>query len=527
MPVTTVNTPIGEVQVDHPEGASDDAIMRFAKKEYERRSANREAIAASLPKYSPADTSPIDNILAGAGKFFVDSGRGIAQLFGADNQDAIDEARRLDQPLMNTKSGLVGNIAGGVAATLPLALIPGVNTVAGGAALGAGVGLTSPVATGESRAVNTALGAGGGAIGSKVGQILSRGRNVPLGSLGDEFGTGLNRAEYAALRAGQDAGFTPTPGVATGSPALRKLEAALESKPFTSGPIDAIKGANQTQANRLFAEAIGESDDVVDATVLDNAFDRIGRVFDDTAAAISDQPIDRQRSGAFLASIQDEFDGLTNRAVLDDPLVKRFITFAESGQATGRQLRNLTSKLGRKAKNQMTTPSGERELGNALFQVKDFVDDIIESGLTGEQLASYQTARQQYRILTTGLSRTNIINPSSGNVNLNALAGALRQNDKSGFLRGKNTSDLYNAARAGQAFRPIVGDSGTATRSTGAADTLLGLPANLASRVYFSQPATRIAQGANKSLLSAGRLAGPLVDPRLLSLIGANAATSN
>lgn len=523
MPSTTVNTPIGKITVNHPEGASDDAILEFAKAEHDRKVARRAEIQEGFEQYSAADTGAVDNFLAGAGKFFVDTKRGISQLFGADNQAEIDESRKLDQDLLSTKAGIAGNITGGVAGTLPLAAIPGVNTTLGASALGAGIGATQPVATGESRIVNAGLSAAGGAVGSKIGQALSRGR----GGVVDDIGSNLNSAERGALAAGRDAGLRATPGVTTGSKPLQRLEAAFESKPFTAGPIDAIKDANQTQVNRLFAEAIGETADVVDSTVIDDAFTNLGRVFDDTAAAVSDQPIEAMSAGRFLAGLQDEFRDLTNRPVLSEPLIKRFISLAEDGQATGRQLRDLTSKLGRKANTQFTSASGDRELGNALGQMKNYVDDIIEGGLSGEQLATYRAAREQYRTLLIGLSRNNIINPSSGNVNANALASALRAKDRSGFLRGQNQSPLYNAARFGQAFQPIVGNSGTATRSVGASDAVLGLPANLASRLFFSQPATRIAQAGNRGVLTAGHVLGPAGDPRLLGLLGASAAGAN
>jgi hypothetical protein len=70
-------------------------------------------------------------------------------------------------------------------------------------------------------------------------------------------------------------------------------------------------------------------------------------------------------------------------------------------------------------------------------------------------------------------------------------------------LFGGNTSDLYDAARYAQAFRPIVGDSGTATRMMpiDALNLALTLPTNVATRAYTSGPVTAMAGGARQGLL--------------------------
>jgi hypothetical protein len=53
---------------------------------------------------------------------------------------------------------------------------------------------------------------------------------------------------------------------------------------------------------------------------------------------------------------------------------------------------------------------------------------------------------------------------------------------------------MYEAARFSQAFRPIVGDSGTATRSMeySPLNMLLSMPTNLAARAYTSAPASSV-----------------------------------
>lgn len=181
-------------------------------------------------------------------------------------------------------------------------------------------------------------------------------------------------------------------------------------------------------------------------------------------------------------------------------------------QVTAKQMGQLSSKLGRAASKEMTSQGGDRDLGKALFAVKDHVDDILESNLSPEGKAAYSQARGQWRNLVNLTSRANVLNPSTGNVNGVALAARLAKSDRNGFLYGRNASPLYQAARFAQAFKPIVGDSGTATRSANPFNPLelaLGLPANAAARFYLSSAGAKTA----KKLLSAIEMAGVLGPP--------------
>jgi hypothetical protein len=116
------------------------------------------------------------------------------------------------------------------------------------------------------------------------------------------------------------------------------------------------------------------------------------------------------------------------------------------------------------------------------------------------------------------LSRTNIVNPSNGQVNGRALAQMLQQKDRAGFTLGRNRTGMYDAARLAQAFPPIVGDSGTATRSmvTNPLEMMLGLPFNMASRAYASAPSVALATNAS----AVARPAAQMSDELARALIG-------
>lgn len=494
--------------------------------------------------------------LAGAGKSYVDIGRGVKQLTGNMTREEVDAAKQTDAPLMRTGAGLAGNIGGNVVIGAPAMFVPGVNTYAGAALVGAGLGALQPVGTQDSRALNMGMGAAGGAAGKFVGSRLSdwaasprlspqamvdaesgaqagaaaqvapgtaeatnavtaapelrvTGGGPNFGTVGEDASAGLTDPQRRVMERFQAMGGRMTPGQATGSRSLQQFEAKLESQPMTSGPFNTLKANNAQVVNRAAARAIGEAGNSVDSTVLDRAAQRIGSVFDDAGddAARAIDP------GEFLQTyqtIQNDVRGLV-KGFDKEPLVQDLVDHAARGTATGQQLQSLTSKLAKAAYKNMTTPSGDRDLGMALYQVKDYVDDLLQQGMNETRRRTFQQARTQYRNLMLLTSRTSVLNPSTGNVNGRALANVLQLKDKAGFTYGRNTTDMYDAARAAQAFQPIVGDSGTATRTpfTGLSDIAMRVPMSIASRAYASSPAVNLALRSQAGARAAGQAVAP------------------
>jgi hypothetical protein len=417
------------------------------------------------------------------------------------NQEAANK-RQIDAAVMATGGGRVGQIGTGIATALPLAFVPGANTYTGAALIGGSMGALAPTTENESRLLNTGVGAGLGVVGqygaNKLGGWLANRRaTMPL-----EEPSGLTVAQQEAATAGEKLGMKLTPGQSSGSVALQKVEAKLEAQPWTSGPIDALKARNAQAINAVAAKAIGEPGNTVDATVLGNASERLGQVFESVRNPETVIPVTPGQTKGVIDSLEQELTGLlpNNAALRDNGLVKNLETITATGQVNGEQLGQLSSKLGRAAYKQMSGASGDRDLGKALFQVKDHVDDLLQSTLSGPQLEAYTAARQQYRALMQLTSRVGTVNPSTGNVSGGALANYLQQTDRQGFLFGKNQSDLYNAARFAQAFKPVVGNSGTATRSSmSIKDWALSLPGSLMSRAYMSGIGGALAKGAVKA----------------------------
>jgi hypothetical protein len=364
------------------------------------------------------------------------------------------------------------------------------------------------------------LGAGGGYLGEKITNILFgrgatpavggagapssaqatatatptaqvTGGGVNLGAVTPEAGAALTAAQKAILERGKAMGFKTTPAQETGSRSLLQMEARMESSPFTSAPFNAIKAENQKVLNRATAQAIGVNSDELSNPVLAQAQRQISDVYKKVATP-DVRKIDGMTFMNNIDLIDNAFEGLTTQPLKTNVFVKQLQELATKGEATGVQLQNLSSKIGKRAKNEMTTAMGDRELGSALFQLKEMVDDALSAGLSKAEQEAFATARNNYRNLMTIRTSSGVVNPSSGNVSGLNLASALTRKDPQGFVFGSNQTPMYEAARFAQAFRPIVGDSGTATRSMeySPLNVLLSMPTNLAARAYTSAPTT-------------------------------------
>jgi hypothetical protein len=371
-----------------------------------------------------------------------------------------------------------------------------------GGALGAGGGYLGDKITnllfgrGAAPAVG---GAGGGGTSSAQATVSATptaqvtGGGVNLGSVAPESGAALTAAQKAILERGKAMGFKTTPAQETGSRSLLQMEARMESSPFTSAPFNTIKAENQKVLNRATAQAIGVNSDELSNPVLAQAQRQISDVYKKVATP-DVRKVDGMTFMNNIDLVDNAFEGLTTQPLKTNVLVKQLQDLAMKGEASGVQLQNLSSKIGKRAKNEMTTAMGDRELGSALFQLKEMVDDALSAGLSKAEQEAFATARNNYRNLMTIRTASGVVNPSSGNVSGLNLASALTRKDPQGFVFGSNQTPMYEAARFAQAFRPIVGDSGTAIRSMeySPLNMLLSMPTNLAAKAYTSAPASSV-----------------------------------
>jgi hypothetical protein len=163
-------------EVTAPDSASQDEVM----------STFRASIGGSTKESRLADQQKKDRELydptkgmSGFGKFVAGYGsavprlaRGIGQRLGINSQEEVDEANKLDRPLLETGAGTAGNIAGNVGAAVPTAFIPGANTVVGASLIGGGLGVAQPTGSDESVVKNALIGGVAGPAGLIAGRAI-------------------------------------------------------------------------------------------------------------------------------------------------------------------------------------------------------------------------------------------------------------------------------------------------------------------------------------------------------------------
>lgn len=223
-----VRGPDGQVHVfGGPDGATPDQVVAAAQQffgaAHQRAAADTAAWQQTV---NPVDgMSTLDRLRAGAGKALIDIARGAGQLVGAVDRGDVAQSRAQDAPLMATTAGKVGNFVGAAVPAAATALIPGANSITGGAVVGAGMGLLQPsTSTGETVANIGMGGVAGAAVPAAVkGLQIAKAAAEPFYEAGKNaiVGRALNKA------AGQDA-----PAVA------QRLEAA--AAPFV-GPSQGVQ----------------------------------------------------------------------------------------------------------------------------------------------------------------------------------------------------------------------------------------------------------------------------------------------
>lgn len=263
-------------EISAPDNATEKEIMAFAQKQF----AQQPKEAQQAPYDATEGMSGVKKFLAGAGKAYADTGRGVGQLLrqgleygngkgiadklGLPTQADIDEAKLRDEALTKTGAGKAGQFIGDVALMAPSVLIPGAATVRGGALLGAASGAIRPVATGESRALNTGIGGVAGAALPATLKALQVGKAAlvdPFTEAGKQkvIGGALNRAasnpEQAIVKMratrGATPGFEPTAGQAANDAGIASVERAARAiDPGGFGDVEASQRAALVNALR-------------------------------------------------------------------------------------------------------------------------------------------------------------------------------------------------------------------------------------------------------------------------------------
>ena len=362
------------------------------------------------------------------------------------------------------RTGLdAGRLAGGVAATLPAAMIPGAATIGGSAAIGAGMGALQPVTAGEfwvekmkQAGLGAAVGGAGGAISQGISRILS-----PQ--------TG------AAQRMLMAEGVELTPGQVAGGMAKR-IEDASTSIPIMGGKVAqaqqrAVESFNRAAINRGLGE-IGEKlpDGMVGREAIEYAGKKIGDAYDPLLARmtlradqqfIADSTALAQNAQAALAP--ERAQQLAN--IMQTKLGRHM---SGQGTMTGQKFKLADSELGRLARQfSSSADADQRMLGETIRDMQSVMRDALAR--SNPRLApelrkidkAFATNLRVERAAASVAATDGVFTPAQ-------LQNAVKALDSSGRKRqfARGNALLQDLADAGKEVLPsAVGNSGTADRA--------------------------------------------------------------
>lgn len=338
------------------------------------------AIEYDTSKPDPtADMSGLQKLGAGAGKAFVDIGRGLGQFVGAVSRDDVAESRKRDEALMKTGAGRVGNVLGNVAVMVPAAMIPGAATLPGAAAIGAGTGFIAPSASTEETLTNTALGAvispaalvAGRAIGSAwqglaalIEPFTRSGQERIAARTLQQFANDPAKAA-ANLRGAQKLvpGSAPTMAQVADDAGLAQLERTLMNNPETGGRL-AEQYAAQRAARLAAVEGVAGSPAQREAAVAARQA-AAGPLYEQATRAV--YPVD----GA-----------LTD--ILSRPIGRQALARAKSiAENNGRPFQFTTESSNAFAGAGVPSQQTTRVTGQALQDLKMAFDDMLSNPMSG------------------------------------------------------------------------------------------------------------------------------------------------
>lgn len=322
MAIYQVQGPDGQIHAfEGPDGATQDQVLSAASQQFAQQAQVHNKAAADTAAWAKTITptgSDAENFAAGAGKAVVDMGRGLGQLarqgieffsppqkstadlvtggaghsfadtLGLPSRASVDESRQLDAPLMKTKAGVLGNVAGNVAVTmLPAGAIAkgaqaaGLPALAGAAnaflnpqtyraAMAAGglMGALQPLGTGDSRLWNTGL----SAVAGGAGQALVNG----LGRIAEPVKNALSPQRQQAVDTLTQAGVPLDLSQVTGSPFWNRVRSALNDNIFTAGSEAEKRAAQQGAFNAAVGSAGGAEGTALTPDVIQAARDKVG-----------------------------------------------------------------------------------------------------------------------------------------------------------------------------------------------------------------------------------------------------------
>lgn len=384
----------------------------------------------------------------------------------ADNlRNVVTEGRPADQQLLATNPGIAGNVLGAAASMA----IPGAAAGKAGQATGAlrygtsalsgaAYGGITPVADGESRALNMGVSGAFGAAGQKVANVVESSGAKAAAAITPEL---RKVYDYAKSK-----GINLSPAQLADSGFVKRMAHMLDRLPFSGA--NARNAQQQEAGNAALAGLIGQKKaGMVNQSVMNDAAEKLGKKFDQVFARGS--KLDSQALGEFTALQQEaeaQLDETARRAV--SGWMERIKSQAKDGYLPPHALQSLDQQL-RKA----ATGGGDRQ--NIAQAFRESLHENFGRNAHPGVAKQWQTIRRQYATMKT-LEPVVARNPDG--VPLQQLQGAINASKAGRTARARGRDgELGQLASVGQRIKG-PSTSGTA-ENLQAAGMGMGAIANL------------------------------------------------
>lgn len=467
-----------------------------------------------------------ERLAAGVGRGMVHTGASLGNLFGLIPNDTMAEMKKYDAPLLASKSGTIGNMAGEAAMTAPLGM-------------GMGAALGKAGAIGAKLAANPIANAAmqGGTQGLSTSDPGERGFNAGIGTL-TGGALGGNQALMSKLLRGMtrtpeaqtllNHGVSLTPGQLNPSGAMNQFEQAAESLPGAKQIIEPARAAAEHQYQAVVigkgaapgSPPLKSSGNIHD--LLQQAYDSYKPLYDQA----NGYPVSPQimRTTGPNISLADTF-----QAAAKAPGVPKSLQHSENGWLQDRltqlpknpqsedllQLRSDIRQRARIANLKTDTDSGH--VANINQRAEQGVTAALNSQLPPEPLKALASADSNYgnyKIIENAVAKSK---DNLAGLTPQKLSQAIYDSSRDpSYARGAGGS-LRDLAQAGtQVFQNVSPPTGArlATLGMGAAGALhpaVGVPAALgALGLTGTQTGRSLAAGMTKPQIMAQALAAKL-----------------
>lgn len=407
-------------------------------------------LVESKPRYELQDD--YGSIVDGNNTFLTGIGSGISSAVRALGGGALmesmnlpstkKEAESINAPLNSTLGGKIGNGIGVATIAAPTMLVPGANTYAGAAALGALSGGALTEGGFGDRAAGAGLGAVGGAIGKGIGDAVGAGAQWLMNYRASQLAAqqAANAQKDAAVQVATNAGYVIPPADVKPS-FINEMLNGISGKIKTAQEASA---KNQGVTNDLAKKSVGLTpNDALNINALNGIRKQAGQAYDaiSNAGTITPGKAYNDALDAIVAPYLSAAKSFPNGKV--SPVVSEI----EALRTPAFDAADAVAKIKLlRSDADAAYASGVKDVGKSLKAGADALEQAIDDHLAAmgptKALADFRAARQ---LIAKTYSVQKGLNDTTGDVAASALAAQLK---KGAPLSG----DLRTIAQVGQAF---------------------------------------------------------------------------